>query len=201
MASKIITPVATLSYPTLFEPQAYGEGEPKYSAALVFPAGTDLTEIKEAIKAAAVERFGDKAKSYLQKNPPLRTDVDEKGYPEGSTFFNARTTRRPQIVSRYADPKTGKPMVIDEDAATEPGGQHEMYPGCQVKALISVYAYDVKGNRGVAFGLEGMQRWDEGERLGGGAPAVDVFSAEMPAEADIADLDTEEDADGIDDIL
>lgn len=201
MSKKIITPVAMLSYPNLYEPRAYGGGEPKYSAALVFPKGSDLSAIKAAIKEAAKDRFGDKAAAILKANNPLRTDADVKGYPEGSTFFNAKSTRQPQVVTRYGDPKTKKPVLITEDMATEPDGANEIYPGLNVKALISVYAYDTNGNRGVAFGLEGLQRWEDGERLDG-ARAVDVFSAEMPEEADIADLDEDEDeSDGIDDIL
>jgi len=202
MSVKLITPVAILSYPSLFEARSYNGGAAKYSTALVFPKGSDLKPLKEAIKEVAKERFGDKAASILKNNNPLRTDVEEKGYPDGATFFNAKSTRQPQIVSRYADPKTGKPVVIDEEAATEPDGPNEMYPGVLVKAYISVYAYDTSGNRGVAFGLEGLQRWDEGERLDG-VRAVNVFEAEMPAEADIADLNGESDEDesGIDDIL
>lgn len=200
MSKKIITPVAMLSYPNLYEPRAYGGGEPKYSAALVFPEGSDLKAIKAAIKEAAKDRFGDKAAGILKANNPLRTDTDAKGYPDGSTFFNAKSTRQPQVVTRYADPKTGKPMLIDEDMATEPDGQNEVYPGLHVKALISVYAYDTNGNRGVAFGLEGLQRWEDADRLDG-ARAVDVFSAEMPEEADISDLDDEDEDEGIDSIL
>lgn len=203
MSQKLIVGPAILSYPNLFEARGYNGGTAKYSASLVFPKGSDLKALKAAVVAVAKERFGDKAKQILASNPPIHNEekAEAKGYPEGSVYFNAKSTRQPQIVSRYADPKTGKPVVIEEDAATEPEGPNEMYPGVLVKAYVSVYAYDTSGNRGVAFGLEGLQRWDEGERLDGRRAAVNVFDAEMPDEADIADLDGDEDTDGIDDIL
>ncbi len=199
MSQKLILPVATLSYPNLFEPRGYDGSEPKYSAALVMePAG--LTALKNAIVAVAKERFGDKTRTILQGNPPIHNEEQAllKGYPEGTVFINAKSTRAPGIVSRYADPKTGKPTIITEDMATEPEGSFEMYPGVQVKAYVSVYAYDRNGNRGIAFGLEGLQRWDEGDRLDGRIAASDLFEGEMPEEAayleDLMDEGEEEDA-------
>lgn len=206
MSQKLILPVAILSYPNLFEPRGYAGSTPKYSGALVLVDGSDMGPLKKAIAAVAIERFGDKAKSILKGNPPIHgpEKSEEKGYPEGSSFINAKSTRQPGIVSRYADPKTGKPTVITEDMATEPDGSFEMYPGVLVKAYISVYAYDTSGNRGVAFGLEGIQRWDESDRLDGRTAVVNVFDAEMPDEADLGDImgdDEEDEDDPIADIL
>jgi hypothetical protein len=186
----MILPVAMLSYPSLFEPKAYKNGTPKYSAVLVLPAEADLKQLKTAVSMVAKERFGDRAKAILAGNNPIHgTEQSEaKGYPEGSVYINAKTVNRPQIVSRFADPKTGKPQLIEEADATEIGGPSEMYPGVWVKAYISVYSFDAEGNKGVAFGLEGLQRWEDGERLDGMRAATDIFEAEMPAEADLEDL-------------
>jgi hypothetical protein len=202
MSKKLITPVSILSYPNLFEPRAFGGGEPKYSAAIVMDA-SETTELKKAIAAVATERFGDKAKAVLQANPPIHDEAKAtlKGYPEGHVYVNAKSTRQPQVVTRYADPATGRPSPISEDAATTPDGKDELYPGVKVKAYISVYAYDTNGNRGVAFGLEGLQRWDEGERLDGRTSVINVFEGEMPAEADLTDIMEDEEEDPLADIL
>ena len=180
----IITPKAILSYPRLFAPEAQNEGDtPKYSCALVFEDGTDLKSLKQAAVEAARERFGDKADNMIKGGKlrmPVRTDSVEKGYPEGSTFMNVRTTKKPGIVSIYPGPD-GKPLPIaDED---------EMYPGCVVRASLACYAYDTNGNRGVSFALNNLQKVAEGERLDGRAKAEDEFDADMDAVADLSDLE------------
>lgn len=202
MSKTIITPVAMLSYPNLFEPRGYQGSNPKYSASLVFEKGTDLMPLKAAVIAVAKERWGDKGVAIVKamRDPAFRDGNTKDGYPEDSTFIAAKSTRAPQIVDRYADPDTGKPRPITEEMATEPDSRYEMYPGVKVKAYISVYASEGGGNKGVFFGLEGLQRWEDGERLDGRVPAVNVFEGEMPDEADLADLDGEDD-DGIDEIL
>jgi hypothetical protein len=179
----IITPVATLSYPHLFEPQAADEdAEPKYSCALIFEAGTDLRELKRAAVAAATEKWGTKADGMI-RNGKLRMPFrpgEEKDYPEGSTFMNVRSKNKPGIVSRIPDPTTGRPMpIVDPD---------EIYPGAQVKASVGVFAYDVKGNKGVSFGLNNVQKWGEGERLDNYVRASDEFDADPGMAADLSDL-------------
>ena len=65
----VVTPVGRLSYPHLFERQpALNPGdEGKYGAAIIFEEGTDLSDVKAAIIAAAKEKFGDKAMDLIQK--------------------------------------------------------------------------------------------------------------------------------------
>lgn len=180
--TRVITPEAIASYPTLVEAEAMNEGEePKFSVALVFPLGTDLTELKEAVKAAAVEKFGAKAGAVLKSNNPFRTDGETKGYPAGSVFFNARTKMRPGVVSQVPN-KDGRPTVID--AAS-------IYPGAIVKASITTYGYDVKGNKGIGFGLNNIQFIRDGERLDSNIAAQDEFAADENAVADLSDLDEE----------
>jgi len=186
--SNLITPVAILSYPHLFQaqPPLQEGGKPKFGCSLVFPEGTDVTAMKQAAVEAAKEKFGDKAVKMIRDGKlkfPFRTDGEEKGYPEGSVFVNVRSERRPGIVSRYADPATGKARVIEDE--------DEIYPGVQVKALVHAYGYDTAGNRGVTFALDGIQKWDDGDRLDGRVKAEDAFDAEELAVADLSDLTDE----------
>lgn len=187
--ARIITPEAILSYPQLFAPKAASQGaEPKYSACLVFPEGTDLSELQAAYVEAAQAKWGDKAGKVIRamSHPTFRSDPDDvaaKGYPEGSTFLNPRTTRKPSVVSIYPDPETGKPMPVTDEAL--------VYPGVIVKASLEPYAYDNSGNRGVTFGLGNIQIIRDGERLDGRAAAVDEFDPDMSAVADLSDLTDE----------
>ncbi len=184
---KCITPVGMLSYPHLFTPQDPMEegGTPKYAAVIVFPEGTDLQPLRDAALVAAQEKFGvEKAEALLKGNKlrlPFRDDWEEKGYPENSVFLNAKTTNPPGLVSRYQDPATGKAARI-----TDPD---EIYPGAQVRFSITAFGYDVKGNKGISFALNNVQKWEDGERLDGRVRAEDEFSAEAPVTADLSDLE------------
>lgn len=184
MARKVITPEATFSYPHLFRPQAAQEGgKEKYSLTLVFDEGADLKELKAAAVEAAQEKWGDKAKSMIQKGQlrfPFRDDGEEKGYPEGSIFINARSDRRPGVVSIIPDPQTGKPMVIDDE--------EQIYPGVIGRASLTAFGYDVSGNKGVSFALNNVQKIRDGERLDGKVKAEDEFEADASAAASLEDL-------------
>src|SRR6266540_1942101 len=103
MSKKVITPEVTLSYPHLDEPAAAmnGKGEPKYGCSLLFAEGSDMTALQAAVVEAAIEKFGQKAVQMLKTGAlksPFRTDWEQKGYPEGTTFINVRSTQKPGLV-------------------------------------------------------------------------------------------------------
>ncbi len=176
----VITPEAMLSYPHLFEPEAMNEGEePAYSACLVFEKDADLKALRKAIAAAATEKWGNKAESMFRSGAlrsPLRKDGEAKGYPEGSIFLNARTKRKPGIVGPYKG-ADGKPMPI-----TDPD---EVYAGCYVRASLRAFAYDNKGNKGVSFALNNLQKLRDGKRIDGRRRAEDEFDAVQDAPDDV----------------
>jgi len=188
---KCITPVGTLSYPHLFTPQDPMEegGTPKYAAVIIFDEDADLQALKAAVLTAAEEKFGAKAATLLKGGKlrlPFRDDWEEKGYPENSVFINAKTTNPPGVVSRFQDPETGKAQRI-----TDPD---DIYPGAQVRFSVTAFGYDVKGNKGVSFALNNVQKWGEGERLDGRVRAEDEFEAEAPVTADLSDMDSPSEA-------
>jgi hypothetical protein len=210
---KLVTPVAIMSFPTLYVARAFAEGqEPKYSAMLGFTPEADMKALKQAVGAVAKEKWGDRAKQILKNNNPFRDhdaeveagQTKDKGFPAGTVFFNARSKNPPAVVARTAGPD-GRPVVIDEAVAST-AGPYEIYGGVMVKAYVSVYAYDTAGNRGIGFGLEGVQRWEDGERLDGRAAVASVFDFEEAAEVDLdedvmGDDEEDEGEDGSDDPL
>lgn len=176
-SKRVITPVGILSYPHVFVPQAgFNEGDdPKYGGVIIFEEGTDLTELKAAANAAVQEKWGDKPPKNLRS--PFRDDwEDRKGYPENSVYINAKSSGKPGVVSRYQDPATGRAAVITDPA--------DIYPGALVRFSVTAFAYDVKGNKGVSFALNNVQKWADGERLDGRASAADEFDAEAPVTAE-----------------
>jgi hypothetical protein len=188
-----ITPVAILSFPHLFEPWRGTDDtqKPKFSATFIFAAGTDLKDAKAAVRAAANKKWGGKADDMIRSGKlhlPFRTDGEQFGYPEGSVFVGARSDAPPGVVSRYKDPATGKPTVVTKEQQT-PGNPNELYAGSQVRGLLSAFAYDTQGNKGVSFGLNGIQKVGEGQRLDNRVAAEDAFEADLSeAPASLDDL-------------
>lgn len=178
MSTKIITPVATLSYPHLHQPQASENGgKPKYSCALIFAPGADLTALRDAINAAAEAKFPGKGADMVRKGQ-LKTVLrsgQEKDYAEGSFFLNARTEQKPGIVYAWKG-EDGKPArVRDEDV------REQMYPGAQVRASLTAFYYEKGGNKGIGFALNNLQKIAEGERIDGRKAAEDEFEADLSA--------------------
>jgi len=164
-------------------------GTPMYGCVLVFTKDTDLHGLKAAALEAANEKYGDKAAGMIRAGKlkwPFKTD-DEKGYPEGATFISPRSKDKPPVVGRFKDPADGKAVVIEDEQV--------VYAGAIVKGLVKAYCYDRSGNRGVTFGLNGIQKWADGDRLDGRVSARDAFDAEEPAVADLADMTGEDDED------
>lgn len=181
-AKKIITPECRLSFPHLFVPRpGPSGGEPKFSCALIFEEGTDPKPFQSAIIAAAREKWGDNAVAMFKAGKlksPLRTDWEDKGYPENSFFLNCSSKEQPGLVYPYADPVTGKPQIVTDPKV--------FYPGAYVRASLRAFAYDNSGNKGVSFGLNNLQFIRDGSRLDNRVSATNDFDVLM--ERDLADI-------------
>lgn len=158
--AKLITPVARLSFPHVFRRQEGDMGAGKYAATLLFPKDTDLSALKAAAAACIKVKWGDKKPSNLRS--PFR-DGDEKeldGYA-GCIYIRATSKTKPGVVDANVQP------ILDEE---------ELYPGCYVRASLSVYAYDQSGNKGVSFGLLNLQKVKDGDSFSSTSKAEDDFS-------------------------
>ena len=163
---KLVTPEARLLFPNLFEPTQFEEsGKATYNALLVFPAGTDISALAEAVKRCATAGLRNTAGA----RNPIR-DGNEKVEEWGEVFRDAKYIR---ISSQF------EPAVVDRQrqAILDP---KQVYSGCYARAAVRCYAYDTKGNRGVSFGFDAIQITREGEHLGGGAASVAMFY-DLPA--------------------
>ena len=94
--SKIVTPIGTLSFPAIFEPETNPNNPSapaKYSTMIVFKPGTDVSSLEALVDAAIADKFGDKVPSNLRN--PLR-DGEEKShlggaFVEGAKFLTAKS--------------------------------------------------------------------------------------------------------------
>lgn len=167
--TKVVTGKVRFSYTHVFEPHSVEEGqEKKFSTSILIPK-KDKATIKKIEEAIAVAIEEGKAKKFGGKVPknlklPLRDGdlekEDDDNY-KGMYFINATTKTRPGVVDGDRN------EIIDKE---------EFYSGCWGRASINFYAFDVSGNRGVAAGLNNVQKLEEGEKLGGGrSSAADDF--------------------------
>lgn len=172
---KLKTPEARASYAKVFKPELNDlNGKMEYSIVALFPFGKNdprLKELKEAAKAAIVKKWGpDKEKWPSNMKSPFRDQGERKkegklpdGYVEGNIFMTIKSDTKPGIVDRNVD-------TITEDSG-------DFYSGCWFNASVRAYAYDNKGNKGVAFGLGNIQKVRDDDAFGGFAKAEDEFDA------------------------
>lgn len=187
-AKNPITPIVRLSYPSLFRARGFNGGEPKFSCSLIFDEqaqkSPEFKKLKQEAGRIAKEKWGDKLPVNMRS--PFRdgAERDNEGYGPGVVFMNVSSKQRPGIVGTVADPETGKPMPIEDES--------ELYAGCYVRAELRAYAYDTAGNKGVAFGLQNIQKVKDGDMLGNRTRAEDVFAAAEAHEGGVTG-DAEED--------
>ena len=178
--SKVITGKVRFCYANVFEPTAMNEGEtPKYSVCILIPKSdtTTLEKIKKAIEVAKEQgrgKIADKnGKIPANIKLPLRDgDVERDDDPnfEGCFFLNASSTRKPGIVDRSLEP------IMSKD---------EFYSGCYGRAALNFYAYNVN-SKGIAAGLNNLQKLEDGEPLAGGSSAEEDFGGENSFGDDLA---------------
>lgn len=176
---KVITGHKTRwSYANVWEPKSINGGTPKYSVSLIIPKSDTKTveKIQNAIQAAYEEGQG-KLKGNGRTVPalsvlktPLRDGdterPDDPAYAD-SYFINANSASAPGIVDADRQP------IIDRS---------EVYSGVYGRASINFYAFNSNGNKGIACGLNNLQKIKDGEPLGGKSRAEDDFATEEDEE-------------------
>lgn len=173
--TKVITGVNTRwSYVNAWEPKSINGGTPKYSVSLIIPKSDTKTleKIRAAIQAA-YEEGQSKLKGNGRSVPalsalktPLRDGdaerPDDEAY-ENSYFVNANSGTAPGIVDADRNP------ILERS---------EVYSGVYGRASINFYAFNSNGNKGIACGLNNLQKIRDGEALGGKSRAEDDFAEE-----------------------
>ena len=173
--TKVITGVNTRwSYVNAWEAKSINGGAPKFSVSLIIPKSDTKTieKIQAAIQAAYEEGQG-KLKGNGKSVPalsvlktPLRDGdaerPDDEAYVD-AYFINANSATAPGIVDADRNP------ILDRS---------EVYSGVYGRASINFYAFNSNGNKGIACGLNNLQKIRDGEPLGGKSRAEDDFATE-----------------------
>jgi hypothetical protein len=183
--TKVVTGLVRLSYVQIFNKKSFTEGaDAKYSLCVLVPKKDTKTlkKIQAAMKAAAEEgistKFNGKKPSNLHM--PLRDGDEERAdeAPEykGMYFFNCKSDRKPGIVDKDCN------EILDPD---------EVYSGCWGRVSVNFYPYSVNGNKGVAVGLNNVQKLKDDQRLGSAAAsAEDDFNDDFEFADDDFDIDS-----------
>ncbi len=171
--TKVITGVNTRwSYANVWQPKSINGGTLKYSVSLIIPkTDTDtVNKVKAAIQAAydegesKLKGSGKSVPSLSVIKTPLRDGdlerPDDEAY-KNAYFINANSSTAPGVVDADRQP------IIDTS---------EVYSGVYGRASINFYAFNSNGNKGIACGLNNLQKIKDGEPLGGRSRAEDDFA-------------------------
>jgi hypothetical protein len=164
--TKFVTGKVRFSFVHVFEPAETLNGSLKYSASILIPKSDKDTVARfnkafEETKQANAAFFGGSIPKVLKGG--LRDGDTEKDDPiyAGHYFFNANSNEKPGVVDQDVNP------IINKD---------EFYSGCYGRASITMYPYDASGSKGIAFGLNNVQKLEDGQKFGGATSAAADFA-------------------------
>ena len=172
---KVITgPDTRWSYANVWEPKSINGGAAKYSVSLIIPKSDTKTiaKIEAAIKAAydegqvKLKGNGRSVPALTAIKTPLRdgdTERPDDSAYANSYFINANSATAPGIVDADCNP------ILTRS---------EVYSGVYGRASINFYAFNSNGNKGIACGLNNLQKIRDGEPLGGKSSAASDFGTD-----------------------
>ena len=187
--TKVVTGECRFSYANLWEAKAMDEnskpkysvweaksingGTPKFSVSLIIPKSDTKTieKVKAAIQAAYDEgksklSNGKSVPSLNSIKTPLRDgDIDR---PDDEAYANSYFINANSIIA---------PGIVDADRQ-QILTHSEIYSGIYGRASITFYAFNTKTSRGIACGLQNVQKLRDGEPLGGHSSAEEDFADE-----------------------
>ena len=179
--TKVVTGKVRLSYVNIFKARSFeAGGDEKYSVCVLIDKNdkTTLKKIAAAIEAAKKDGIANKwgGKLPAKLKMPLRDGdeerADEAEEYEGMYFLNANSNQKPGIVDKNLN------EILDST---------EVYSGCYGRVSVNFYPYNFNGSKGIAVGLNNVQKLEDGEPLGATrASAESDFADSRP---DIADDD------------
>ena len=170
--TKVITGEVRLSYANLWEPKSINGGAPKYSVSIIIPKIDTRTigKVKAAIEAAyregetKLKGNGKTVPALSALKTPLRDGdterPDDEAYAD-SYFINANSATAPGIVDSACE------TILERS---------QIYSGVYARASVNFFAFNSNGNKGIACGLNNIQKLRDGDPLGGKSRAEDDFT-------------------------
>lgn len=159
---KVTTGLVRLSYAHLAEPAENPmNGKLQYSASLIIPKDNakSVAQVENAVKkmmedAETLAKWGGSTKGA--KSPIHDGDTER---PEDANYANC------YYINVKADPQH-QPKLYDKDRM-EIVSPEDIYSGCYGQAVLSLYAYNFQGSKGLSFGISAFRKIKDGPSLGG----------------------------------
>jgi hypothetical protein len=180
---KILTPKFRVSFPNIFKPSSFGEGEPKYSVTMLFEKGADLSKMKKLMNKTIKEKWGSNPPKKMKKPFRKGSEKDLEGYDDDTIFVTCSSKMPVGLVDRDRQP------ILSES---------DFYAGCYAHATVTCYSWDNNFGKGVAFGLQNIQKLEDGEPFSGRSNPEDDFEVLDGEIDDYEEDDYEEDDDMFD---
>lgn len=177
------TPAVRVSYPAVFEKRSMNGGVPAYSVTLMF-------DKKDADHMAFLKLLMADMTKVLEGNWPdvaTRPRIplhghDKSPVKDGDTAINQQgiplKEKNPEYAGHFiirATSYNDTMTVVDKNKA-DILDRSQLYGGCVCKANINPYARMRSDNQGISVGLNGIQKWADGESFGSGAGRPNVDS-------------------------
>lgn len=185
---KVMVSNVRIAFPELFQPKAFQDSEPAFSAVLaVDPANkVNVSMLDDAMAQAAKDKWGDRA-------PGILKDLVSKGRVG---FVKApKTTSGGEVLDGFDGMFTlstrskpnQPPLILDRDRTKLTTDTGRIYGGCYVNASVSCWAQDNQFGKRINFQLLGVQFVRDGDAFTGGGRATPDDFADVP-EDDLADI-------------
>ena len=177
---KLLIKNVRMAFPAIYEPEAFGDGDPAYGAKFIIPQShPQLAEIRKAVVEAATEKWGEKAPGILAllkddkkvawvEGPYRNKNGDIYDGFEGMYHLSTRNGGKAPV----------KPSVFDQQNNRLTQADGVVYSGCYVDASVEFYAQDNGYGRRINCSLRGVRKAADGDSFGGGnAASADEFGA------------------------
>lgn len=185
VAGRLMLKSVRLSFPALFEPEAFKPGdEPKYKATFLVEQGSEQAkQVDAAILAVLREKFP-KAGEAEKKVAAIRNNPNKFCWQSGDGKYDGYDG----MMALSAKAKVGAlPTVLDGNKAPLTARDGKPYAGCYVNAAISFFMYDNLGI-GVSAQLRGVQFFKDGDAFAAGRPADSDEFEDVAEGADASDF-------------
>lgn len=180
-SNNITTPPVRVSYPSVLKLDKFG----KHSIMLMFDkSNKEQMACLKKVKAMC-EKVRDAQWPDENKRPRIpMVGHDKSPIKDGDKNCDGNgvplAEKSPEYKGHYVlRASTGNVIYVVNRARQEIVKGAEIYGGCFCKVNINPYTFNHDLNKGVTFGLNGVQKWEDGEPFGKSRPKLDdMFDAD-----------------------
>lgn len=208
---RLLTPVFRASFPDVFQKRVFrgrGEESGRYACTALF-SGFEVEKGRTLIRVPAAwpPKDQEKWKALIAECNRVSIEAFKKPMTELDRAVYKLPFHRgeeknyagygPGVVYFTMSAKNIKPSVVGRDLTT-PLTPEDFYAGCFARASVTPFAFD-NISKGIALGLNHLQKLRNGERLDSFRSAEDDFGSdpeEFDEEADSGEVDAVDDFGG-----